>query len=446
MNFPKYKYLSLATILLAMASSCSEDGNLPSNLTMTGLTIESGTTLTVPGAIVFSVDINDDGPKLSTLEVSVEINGNRVAHKSIRTKGNNVSLMSEAIDIPFLANMPENGTMDVNFEAINVEGTSVRSHSTISIKRPALPPTLLLDLGDESYELTRDSDNPLYYFTAEGEFPSVSTAKIFSNPDDPETSEFIWGGSTEDNVSAIGDYECEPVTVAYPKYIVNQYAFNSLTFKIEAIGQELNLMVNGVELDGRGNSMGATVNFTTGDVVNFAGFEDIEHAYNRDFFVQGEDGQYTFIGPSGAWEVYYYPKYNYMWISRPQDTAPDCLWILGHGFTCASTWNDEFNGGGWDTSTERLGYCVRTGAETYQCSMYINNTHEWESFEFEIYSDLEWNKDLGLELESISGAPGFVISGGAGITNAEGWNDFTPGYYRFTFNTADRSAFIEKID
>lgn len=433
-------------VLLAMASSCSEDSIQPSNLTMSGLTIESGTILTVPGTLVFSVDINDDGPKLSTLEVSVTIDNEMVASRSIRTKGNNVNLISETIDIPFLANMPENGTLDVCFEAINVEGTSVSSHSSVLIRRPVLPSTLLLSMGEENYRLIQDPENLVYYYTEEGVYPSVSTAKIFSNPDDPENSEFIWGGTVEDNISVIGDFESDPVSVAYPKYIVHQYAFNTLTFKVEAVGQELDLMVNGVELDSRGNSMGATINFTTGNIVNFAGFDDIENAYNRDFFAKSDDGQYTFIGPSGFWELYYYPKYNYMWVSHPEDTAPQCLWILGHGFTCAPTWNEDYNYGGWDTAIEQLGYCVRTGAETYQCSMFINNTHEWESFEFEIYSDLEWNKDRGLELEKISGASGFAISNSAGITNAEGWIGFIPGYYRLTFNTADKSAFIERIN
>ena len=54
----------------------------------------------------------------------------------------------------------------------------------------------------------------------------------------------------------------------------------------------------------------------------------------------------------------------------------------------------------------------------------------------EIYSDLQWNKDKGMELQagSLSGdTDGIEISASNGITSGDG---FVPGYYRLTFDTS----------
>ena len=84
----------------------------------------------------------------------------------------------------------------------------------------------------------------------------------------------------------------------------------------------------------------------------------------------------------------------------------------------------------------QLGYIVPIGEQKYQTTVYLSNTHKWESFEIEIYSDLQWNKDKGMELQagSLSGdTDGIEISASNGITSGDG---FVPGYYRLTFDTS----------
>ena len=56
-----------------------------------------------------------------------------------------------------------------------------------------------------------------------------------------------------------------------------------------------------------------------------SGFEDVEHAYNRDFFSYNPDnGKFTFLRKSGTWEIYYSSKYNYDFLSRPGADYPYC--------------------------------------------------------------------------------------------------------------------------
>ena len=84
----------------------------------------------------------------------------------------------------------------------------------------------------------------------------------------------------------------------------------------------------------------------------------------------------------------------------------------------------------------QLGYIVPIGEQKYQTTVYLSNTHEWESFEIEIYSDLQWNKDKGMLLQegSLFGdTDGIELSASNGITSGDG---FVPGYYRLTFDTS----------
>ena len=67
----------------------------------------------------------------------------------------------------------------------------------------------------------------------------------------------------------------------------------------------------------------AQISFTQGEEFEMSGFEDVEHAYNRDFFSYNPDnGKFTFLRKSGTWEIYYSSKYNYIWVARMGDTLP----------------------------------------------------------------------------------------------------------------------------
>ena len=106
-------------------------------------------------------------------------------------------------------------------------------------------------------------------------------------------------------------------------------------------------------------------------------------------------------------------------------------------FLCALVLNESYFSGGWNLEDiSQLGYIVPIGEQKYQTTVYLSNTHEWESFEIEIYSDLQWNKDKGMLLQegSLSGdTDGIELSGSNGITSGDG---FVPGYYRLTFDAS----------
>jgi hypothetical protein len=434
---------------LFFAAACSDDdGQDVSEIKITEVTILNGDTVTVPDSLRFNISIDGVNKDLSTLEVSAFVeNGEEVAHESIRTKGRSVTIQDEAFAVPFEANMAEGSKIGIKFEAIDVSGASVSVTRKISLSRPELPSTLYMTIGDEIYAMTQSADNQYEYsVSSESGFPNITSARI-STSDTLEQSEFIWTGTSTINLAQIGKATDSEISISYPSYVVSGYVFNTLTFEVTPIGEEFNVKVNGIVLSPSGNVLTSKIAFTEGSEVTIEGIENLDGAWNRDF-LSHEDGKFTFLRESGTYEVYYSPKYNYLWITDMTATYPKCLWIVGHGFTCATEWNTDYATGGWDvTDPLRLGYMVKVEDGIYQCSMYLSDQHEWGSFEFEIYSDLLWNKNNVTGGTSVTGdSTGITLSGaGDGIKGLTSTDGFQPGYYTITYNNVTGEFSLERI-
>lgn len=404
---------------------------------MSAVTLSATDYVVANDTLYFSVDIKDEQTPLSTLEVSLTAGEEEIFAQSIRTKGMEASIQDYGIYIPFSAGLEDNTAAKLTLTAINVEGSEVTKTFDFLIRRPDLPEILYLHFDDQVIPIKRQADNPYEYATEAGSYITQFTGKV-STDESLENSDLIWGYSETVNYAALSTATGVGFTFDYQDWVIDQITFNALTFKVGAVGVYQVFTINGVELEAGGGYYKSAIQFTQGAEVEVTGFDNLADAYNRDFFeYNAETGKLTFLRESGKWEVYYSSKYNYMWIMRLDDVAPDAFWLVGHGFTSAPVWNDDYNTGGWDTEeVSRLGYVVKIADHTYQTSLYLSNTHEWESFEIEIYSDLQWNKTQGMELKegSITGdATGFAISMSNGFTNTA---DFVPGYYRLTFDTS----------
>ena len=441
-----FRFMSALLALVAWTACTPEKQpgeEVNSEMKIENLTFASET-VTPPSALAFTLDVDGGGVELSTLEVSAVLGDKEIASKSVRTTGVKAQV-SESLDIPFAAGMADNATVAVTFEAINVEGATFKQTKTIKIARPALPDVLYLVVGDETFQMAKSATDPNLYSTEKVGFDSAFTATIYTS-EDKENAQFIWGSAGVNNEAALIEFGGEGFTVSYPSVIVENVTFNAETFVVGVEGVTLNVAVNGKALTPANGLLVADIEFTENQEVTITGLDNVEAAYNRDFFDYA-DGKFTFKAPAGTYQVSYSPKYNYIWLADWNHVAPDCLWILGHGFTCASEWHSDFASdavSGWAADyIYQVGYCVRTGETTYQCSMYLNNEHVWGSFEFEIYSDLAWSKENGLELQTISGdTKGITISVSSGLTSAAG---FQPGYYTITYDVATKNADIVRI-
>lgn len=390
-------------------------------------------------SIYFSIDIYDPLTPLSTLEVALvaKDNGEILHAETIRTKGNSYHAENHAIYIPFYTEFQEK-EVTLQLTAINVEGSETVEEKTFLIKRPTLPATLYLHYDGNVVPMTVSETNPYLYETESGDFPEIFEGKISSSAS-LDDSKFIWGYAETNNHAELVAKTGANFTFYYEYNIVEKVLFNTFTFDLSFDGISTLITVNGVELEQNGSGLFvANIQFTKGEKVEVTGIDNIAAAYNRDFFVYDEEtGELTFIRDSGTWEVYYSIKYNYIWIARMDDYAPDAYWIVGHGFTSASQWHSDYSYGGWELEDiTRLGYAVKIGDNKYQSTIYLNDDHEWWSFEIEIYSDLWWGKDNGMLLtEGLfeGDVTGITESASNGLTNTDG---FVPGYYRLTFDTS----------
>lgn len=439
-------FLWLLGLAVCGLASCGEDeGRVRypySCPEMSGLAFSVSDKISAADSLYFSVRVHDPETPLSTLEVKLMEGDSLISSQSIRTKGTDVSITDKGIYIPFDAGLEENQEAKVVLTAINVEGSETSQAFDFHIVRPQIPSVIYLHYNNEVLKMTQSTESPTMYLTdvsdSEEGYPMELTGKI-SITESLDESRLIWGAAEESNEAVLVDGASSPgFTFDYRDWFIEQITFDVMTFKLGVVGFQKNLSIKETELVASGGYFRARISFTQGEEFEMSGFEDVEHAYNRDFFSYDSDtGKFTFLRESGTWEIYYSSTFNYIWVARMSDTAPFCFWLVGHGFTCAPVWNDAYNSGGWDTENiSQLGYIVPVGDQKYQTTVYLSNTHEWSSFEVEIYSDLDWGKDQGMLLQSgsLSGdTDGIEISQSNGITSGE---SFVPGYYRLTFDVS----------
>lgn len=429
--------MACGTLLL---TACNEETSRTvypySTPQVSGLKLSADRQLAYGDSLYFSLQINNPETPLSTLEVALTADGRELYKESIRTKGNTATIDHHGLCVPFNTDQEDAG-VTLSLTAINVEGGQQQVTKQIQLVRPQLPETLFLHYDDEVVEMHRQTDNPYVYATPEGSFPESFNGKI-STEKDIAQSKYVWGFAETAGYASLINSTGGTFSFDYKDWEVHQVTFNTYTFKLGAVGFYQKLMINGVEMAKTGGYYKTSINLEKNARVTFTGITGLEKAYNRDFFnYNSSDNSLTFTGASGTWDIYYSPTYNYMWVARMSDVAPVAYWLVGHGFTAAPRWHEDYATGGWGLEDIfRLGYIAKVGDNKYQTTVYLNNNHEWGSFEMEIYSDLAWGKDKGMLLQegSLSGdIEGIKISKSNGITSDDG---FVPGYFRLTFDTS----------
>jgi len=435
----KYKLIYILISAIVFFVSCKKESPGHSVPIIESLDISQTESILLDNEIYIDAKLSDKETPLSTLEVELFANGEIINSRSIRTKGNDVALEKEALFIPFAPNITTGQELAIRFTLINVDGNEVVVEKTFKAIRPDLPESLYFILSDDVIEFKRTAENPYIYITEEGQYKS-SYKGILATDEDIENADFIWNGSGKANEVLIGERFGDDITISYPTWLVSRLEFNALSFKFGVEGEEIVLSVKNRQMTGVDGYFFAEINFVKDEEFEIVGLEEekLKNAYNRDFFEYNkENGKFKFLRATGNWAVFYSSDMNYFWVMHMEDAAPACYWIVGHGFSCAPVWNaGYYYYGGWDFIVDRLGYAVPIGDGKYQVSMYINDDHEWDSFEFEIYSNLEWEKTLGIELtnDNIFGdKTGIEVSGSNGLT---GNGDFVPGYYRLVFDTS----------
>lgn len=437
----KLKYIYIITCCVAfLLTACEEESERVvypySKPEISNISYSATDNVHFNDSIHFSINVSDAETPLSTLEISLKLGEEELYKESIRTKGNAAQIKEKGIYIPFYGGLEE-GEGSLTLTSVNVEGSETTVTKTFSIKRPTIPSTLYLHYNDEVIPLVQNPLN-LYEFSSEkGVYPDAFSGRI-STSASLEDSELIWGYFENTNSAALSTATGPEFSFDRSGLTIERIKFNTFSFTLGYESPKFVFKVNGTALNQVSNYYYADINFTKGQEVTVSGFSDIAAAYNRDFFDYDEStGKLTFIRDSGSWGIYYSMNYNYMWVARMNDVAPAAYWLVGHGFTCAPTWNNDYASGGWVTDNIlKMAYVLKIAENKYQTTVYLSDAHEWGFFEVEIYSDREWGKEKGMSLKAGSFAgdvTGFTVSASNGFA---GTNGFVPGYYRLTFDTS----------
>lgn len=438
----KYYFIVLYFVLFAFIVSCDEkDDEVKSSVpVIETLTIQGGENITLNDSIYFDATVSDAIRPLSTLEVELVVNDVVLNKKSIRTKGMSVDLKNVSLFMPFNPNIASGDVVQVNFTLINVDGAEAKQQKTLKAQRPDLPDKLYLVTSDKSViELNVSQSNPYLYESSEGDYASSFNTKIATSQD-LSNAEYIWNGTAEDNLAAIGREFGSDVKFAFDNWIVRKITFDAYTFKLGVEGLQLNVKVNDTLLRLSGEYLHAEIAFTQGEEFSIEGLDNVAEAYNRDFFAyDSTTGKFTFLGETGTWSVYYSLTYNYIWVNRMTDTAPTNYWIIGSGFTSIPRWYNDFNDMGWSwDDVKQVVYMRAVGSNKYQADVYLSDKHIW-GLDMKMYSSLNPDnyQQAVFDTNLFSGdSAGFRAAGGdsADIVNT---SDFVEGYYRITLDISD---------
>lgn len=443
MNIMKtFKILFLLIFISAIFVSCSDNDESSTIVVpvIESLAIKGNENIKLGDSIYFDAKVSDAVRPLSTLEVELVANDVVISSKSIRTKGNSVSLDNISLFVPFTSNIATGDELKVNFTLINVDGGETKEQKTLKAIRPELPETLYLILSDKSViELHAKENTPYIYESEEGGYPSTFSTKIATS-EDPAQANYVWNAGIDDNVASVGDRFGSDIKFSYSNWLVKKIIFDAFSFNFDIEGLRLVIKVNNVQMMASGNYLYASVDFTKGQEFSISGIDNIEQAYNRDFFeYNAETKTYKFIGESGKWDVYYSLEYNYIWVNRMTDVAPATYWIIGHGFSSSPTWNSAFNSIGWDLNdVKQLAYMRLLEPNKYQATVYLSDQHDWGGFDIQMFSNRTEHAQFAVfSKDLLSGDISGVSVGGDNMADLVGKKGFSTGYYRITLDVSD---------
>lgn len=195
-----------------------------------------------------------------------------------------------------------------------------------------------------------------------------------------------------------------------------------------------NQTVKNISLSYDGKCYSASVDLVKNQEFKMTQVTNPGTACNRDFLQYNPStGNFTFTGETGLWNIFYYPEYNYIWVSKWNAVAPEAYWIIGTGFSSAPRWYSAFNSLGWKMDDVRqVAYMKRISDYKYQASVFLSDQTEW-GFDIKVYSKRGWSGNHAIFVSNrLTGdKQGMKVAGTdkADIVMDKG---FVPGYFLVT--------------
>jgi len=343
--------------------------------------------ITYGDSIHIKMAVSDNVAPLSTLVVRVVVNNDVVVSETIRTKGNQSSIL-RTYRVPFVANRPDNAAVKVYLTSTNVSGVEKDSIvSTTTAKRPVYTDLWMVPDGGKGVKMIlTDPVNLIYHisgltFGTTLAFRIASKVKAFNKED---YTGLVWG-KVGDGIGLI-DVTGNSFSITDASLVgISEFTFDALKFSAKVGGKLLEPVTTldmTADLPANPSSLGNPAGFRGGNVyfgenveVTFTGITtSLANSISPDYFQVTGPNTAKFLGKTGLYKAYFLTTANYLYIEpQPEAIYPDVLWLDGTGFGRPSTPYMTTASWNWNSPLDYIP-CRLVSTGIYQATIYCKNT------------------------------------------------------------------------
>lgn len=456
-------HIFLILLLISIVTGCEKEQRLvtyPESYPVFAKVNVEETDIVYGDSITLHAEIKDRITPLSTLEVQIVVNNELVKKESIRTKGNQDTVIRK-YKIPFVARRPENALVKVYLSSINVDGyTTDTILSTCRAHRPVISNLWLVPKTGKTYKMTL-TDSANYIYHVEGmSFGTTITYYLATKID--KFSKVDWSGlvfgKVNDGIGLI-DASGEPLTNTDLTLVgISTLTFDAYNFTVE-VGGKLLEPVTTLDINADLSPMtiaskafrGGNVYFGEGTEVTFINLTDLTNSLPPDYFEITGPNTAKFVGSTAIYKAYYYIDGNYLYVEpQPDVVYPDAMWVCGTGFgrpappyEVTSSWN-------WNTPFD-YAPCRRVSPGVYQLTIYGKNTegsNGYGTLDFKFFFQRGWGQAPLTEIDAAQYTltpPFFGRTDPGNTGNVNGGSTSFEGVFKITLNQNNKTITLEKI-
>lgn len=330
----------------------------------------------------FNVKCSDrKGTALSTLKAELLFSEESVASQTIRTK--EAGDYEVSLDVPFAQYIP-NGDAIVRLTLQNVTTSTTVAEVVAPVERPHFNNLMFVAASGEKVMMTEGDD---YNYTA----PFTTAEKAFKGHFETEDGAWVFGWSgAEVDEGQKGDINFNTESVGNVTVTFNTCDY---TFGPNEQSEVKNLVFS--ESD---NVVEATLR--QGQLCEFTGIKD-DWFYDPDFFIDNEDGTYTFKAVDGMYTFKAVYAQNGFRIhagtaGEPAKLAADgtgAVWIIGDAVYGKPTFADAQS---WWTDTDHALCMAPVGEKTHQVTLTVGKQLKaGNSTNFKFFGQAGWGTEFG---------------------------------------------------
>lgn len=461
---PIYHILIITGIIALLFVSCDDEyGPRKESTPVFKSAAVNPATFNFGDSVTLSASIIDPSTNLSVLLYEVVEEGKVITSGNIPLDGDTAEITT-SIYIPLLKDQADNKQLRVNLIARNVlKGSASHVIEGLTGKRPVYNRLYLVtDNGSVATLTVSQSDNNSFSggpLTLDPSF-NFKIAEKLNTDNSIDFSGDVFG-NVNGKMGLIAENGESSFIFTPDVDYTKEFTFNSLTFTISAIGDDLgadDLALGSFGSQDIDNETFRTLTRTLENNKTYTIFGDLGDAlniYNPDFFERVTTSRVKFLGKTGEYTIYFNPVRKNIFVGTENPSYPHYLlatgWGLGYPTRVTSVEINAVYPGHGRTHTNWgfgnvLNYVLmrKIGEGVYQGTFYTPADNDHYAG-FKPFENTGWGNEKKADEFTFTGEQ--IISGDNDWTIANGENDpvVESTNYRFTINLTTKTVNIEKV-